>query len=357
MRKIINIMIVDDSVVVRGLLRSIIEKNSDMVVSTTAVDGEEAVKDYIKYKPDIVLLDVEMPNMDGISTLKKIISFDKKAKVIMCSSLTQRGAETTFKALEIGALDFMAKPSSGSIDRSLSFSDELLGKIRALSGNDTSSHIQIDPIKEHNGIHLRPLPAELPRNFPAAIVIGASTGGPRALIDFFKHLDKKLLLPIFVTQHIPLGFSESLAETIQRHTGYVVHEAKLGMMIEPGHVYLAPGQMHMGVKTGIPKKIDLIDTGPVNYCKPSIDVMLDSISQSYRDNLILIMLTGMGADGKNGCSALVNSGNNILLAQDKESSIVWGIPGSVAKAGLCHVIAAPIDLAFMTNKLVKRKLS
>ncbi len=352
----INIMIVDDSVVVRGLLRNIIEKNSDMSIISTAVDGEEAVKDYMKYRPHIVLLDVEMPNMNGIATLQKIRFFDAKAKIIMCSSLTQKGAETTYKALELGAMDFLAKPSSGTIDRSISFADELVMKIRGLTGTDTNSPLLAASVKPDEVITLRDMPLELPKNFPSAIVVGASTGGPRALIDFFKGLDKNILLPIFVTQHIPQGFSESLADNIHQQTGYPVQEAKQNMLVEPGHIYIAPGQRHMGVQRGVPKRIQLIDAPPVNYCRPSIDVMLESLGKSYHDNMILVMLTGMGADGKNGCAELINRGNNILLAQDRESSIVWGIPGAVAKAGLCHMIAPPAELAEKANRLIKRDL-
>jgi two-component system, chemotaxis family, protein-glutamate methylesterase/glutaminase len=351
----IKVMIVDDSIVVRGLLRHIIEKDADIEISTTAVDGEEAFKDYMKYHPDIVLMDVEMPNMNGLETLQKILQFDPKAKVIMCSSVTQRGAEITYRALQIGAADFLTKPSSKSIDRSQTFANQLIEKIRNLSGKHANLSF-VDTNKEET-IHLQEMPSNLPNNFPVALFIGSSTGGPKALIDFLKNLNKNLLLPIFITQHIPAGFSESLATTIQNQTGYPVREAAQDMLIEPGHIYLAPGHMHMGVQKTLPRRIELIDSVPVNYCKPSIDVMLESADKAYGSNMILVMLTGMGSDGKNGCANLLKNEHNILLAQDKESSIVWGIPGAVAKAGLCHYIATPSEIAAKANKLIKRDIS
>ncbi|MFA5593275.1 MAG: chemotaxis-specific protein-glutamate methyltransferase CheB [Micavibrio sp.] len=364
-----KIMIVDDSVVVRGMLRGIIEQDRRFHIVSSAQNGLRGVEDYKRHKPDIVLMDIEMPEMDGMTALKEILAFDPKAKVIMCSSLTQSGAQITVDALRIGAVDCLSKPSSKTIDRSAAFEEQLLLKLRMLAKpesapnrdrGDAPAHTPSLPalpkILDDRDIKLVPYPMPLPNNFPLALAIGSSTGGPKALIEVLSGLNKKIALPIFISQHIPQGFSKYLAENIQKHTGFPTHEAEQDMAIEAGHIYIAPGGLHMAIKAGAPKRIDLLDTPPVNFCKPSVDVMLESIAAHYGAGILTVILTGMGADGKNAAVKMAtDSRYNIVIAQDKNSSVVWGMPGAVANAGICHSILPADSIADAINHLIYRK--
>lgn len=360
-----NVMLVDDSVVVRGILREIITRDPRFAIIGTCSDGQQGVDGYKRHKPDIVILDIEMPEKDGLTALKEILQFDPDARVIMCSSLTQSGAESTIEAMSIGAVDCLAKPTSKSVDRSQAFEDQLIRAISGLSKTPTTirpaatsaaaSPAFVHKALDDENIKTTPFPTLLPNSFPLVLAIGSSTGGPKALIDVLSGLNKKISLPIFITQHIPEGFSKFLASNIQKNSGFPTHEAEQDMIIEAGHIYLAPGGMHMGIKAGAPKRIDIINTPPVNFCKPSVDVMLDSISQHYGSGILTVILTGMGADGRNGVLALSKaSHNNIILAQDKPSSIVWGMPGAAAQTGACHAILPLKDIAGAINKLVQR---
>lgn len=369
MRPVTKILLVDDSVVVRGMLREIITKRPHFNIVATSPNGLQGVNDYKRLRPDIVMMDIEMPEKDGLTALKEILEFDPQAKVIMCSSLTQSGAEATIEALRIGAVDCLAKPSSKTVDRSQSFEDQLFGKLEQFA--ETSSiteHKNSDGRRSHasaipataqttESINLLSYPPALPGKFPLALAIGSSTGGPKALIEVLKGINKKLLLPIFVTQHIPEGFSKFLADNIQKNTGFPTHEAQQDMIVEAGNVYIAPGGMHMGIKPGAPKRLELIDTPPVNFCKPSVDVMVDSILTHYGAGILSVILTGMGADGKNSIERAVQSSkNNIVLAQDKQTSVVWGMPGAVAQAGLCHAVLPLDKIAEAVNKLIHRNI-
>lgn len=364
--KKISVLVVDDSTVVRGLLRRIIERESDMDVVGSAYDGVDAVQQYKSFRPSIVLMDIEMPNMDGLEAVKQIINFDKNARIIMCSSLTKSGASVTFDSLNAGALDYLAKPSSRAIDGSEHFEKELVQKIRTYG----DSKFQIKPSVRDRGMctssflpsdkkvqtNCKAIPASLGFQFPGALVLGASTGGPSALVDVLKDVDPGIGVPIFVTQHIPKGFSKYLAETIESKTPFMATEAEDGMQVQKKCVYLAPGGVHMGVEGGVEKTIKLIDTPPENFCKPAIDVMLRSLAEAYNGNLLNVFLTGMGADGFLGMQEIQEKYKNIILiAQDKESSVVWGIPGKVVEEGLCHAVLPLNDIAAAINALVFKK--
>lgn len=366
----VKVMIADDSLLVRGLLRTIVEKDPELEIVATCVDGESALSDYKSYKPDIVLMDIEMPNMDGLTALFKILEYDDKARVVMCSSLTQSGAEETYKALNIGALDCLAKPSSQEIDRGDSFENKLQRMLKSLgrdshperlspsAAKTTSTNNENAPtLHTTNAAYtLQSFPAKFHPRFPVAIAIGASTGGPQALPELFQSINKKILLPIFITQHIPKGFAEYLAEQIHKRSDFPTHVAEEGMPVQPGHVYIATPGMHMGVTEGAGKKITLIDSDPVHFCKPSISVMLDSIRSSYNGHIISVMLTGMGGDGMDACKALIDDDKqNIIVAQDEETSVVWGIPGAVVKNNLAHAVLPLSEIGVCINKLVQRQ--
>jgi two-component system chemotaxis response regulator CheB len=362
-------MLIDDSVVVRGLLRSIIERDGGFEIVGTSPDGLRGVQDYKSLQPDIAIMDIEMPNMDGLSALKEILAFDPDARIIMCSSLTQSGAQVTVEALRIGAVDCLAKPSSATIDRGQSFEDNLLSKLRALAkapkpGHTDAAERAAPAVKATLASprvltqdDLLPLPPALPNNFPLALAVASSTGGPKALGEFLKGLNKKIALPVFITQHIPAGFSRFLAESLEKNTGFTVYEAEDGMVVTPGHVYVAPGGKHMGVAPGAPKKIVLIDTPPVNFCKPSADVMIDNLAEHYGSALLTVVLTGMGSDGRDAIERLVAMNrNNIVLAQDEPSSVVWGMPGAVVQSKLAHAVLPLAELSSAANQLIYRRL-
>lgn len=364
----IKVMIVDDSLVVRGLIRKILEQDRAFEIVASCTDGEAAVSDYKQFLPDIVLMDIEMPHMDGLTALQNILKYDGNAKVVMCSSLTQSGAKTTYQALNLGAIDCLVKPSSSSIDRGEVFEEKLKNMLKALgrgkppanvNSASSSREMRNDPsyYSFDKSFTLRSFPLRLPISFPSAIAIGASTGGPNALPELFKAIDKKIGVPVFITQHVPTGFEDYLAQTITKHSGFPVKVAEAGMTVEPGIAYLARAGKHLGVSQSPIKKIELIDTPPVNFCKPSINVMLESLKDAYRKHILSVMLTGMGTDGAQACRELVDdSEHNIILAQDEQSSVVWGIPGAVAHAGLCHGVYPLNELGEVINSLVFKQL-
>jgi two-component system chemotaxis response regulator CheB len=360
-----NVMLVDDSVVVRGILREIITRDPRYVIVATCSDGQQGVDGYKRHKPDVVILDIEMPEKDGLTALKEILEFDRDARVIMCSSLTVSGAESTIEALRIGAADCLAKPTSKTVERSDAFEERLMRALNAFAKTSTTTralynaaHPQtpfVNKALDDENITLTPYPITFPNSFPLALAIGSSTGGPKALIDVIGGLNKKMSLPIFITQHIPEGFSKFLASNIQKNTGFPTHEAENDMVIEAGHIYLAPGGIHMGIKPGAPKRIVLLDTPPENFCKPSVDVMVRSIAAAYGNGILTVILTGMGADGKKSVEALGQaSPTNIILAQDKPTSIVWGMPGAAAQTGKCHAVLPLDKIPGAINKLVQR---
>lgn len=358
----IKVMIVDDSLVVRGLLRRILEQDSNFEIVATCTDGEAAVSDYKQFSPDIVLMDIEMPNMDGLTALQTILKYDENAKIVMCSSLTQAGAKATYQALNLGAIDCLAKPTSSSVDRSEDFESKLKSMLKSL-GRTTPANLNAADKEKLSGFYsfdktfkLRNFPSKLSHRFPVAIAIGASTGGPNALPELFKTLDKNIMLPIFITQHMPTGFEDYLAQTITKHSGFPVKVAEEGMNVEPGIAYLARAGKHLGVVSAGGKKITLIDKPPVNFCKPSINVMLSSLQETYGKHLAVVMLTGMGSDGAQACDDLLKaSEENVVLAQDENTSVVWGIPGAVAQAGLCHGVYPLQELAGVLNNLIHHR--
>ena len=363
--QLLNVMLVDDSAIVRGLLRRIIQQDDKLNIIGTASDGKIAVDKYKNLKPDVVLMDIEMPEMDGIEALTEILQIDPQAKVIMCSSLTQKGASMTVKALRIGAVDCLAKPTSNSIDRSQDFEDQLLLRLKAfakkkrgtetVSSNPASSSPVATSKRQEGGLSIREFPNSLAVSKPQVIAIGSSTGGPKALSTVLSQLNKSIdIPPIVITQHIPEGFTKVLAETIEKDSGLTTLEGADDILLKPKHIYISPGGKHMMVErrtSGIFLKLS--DEDPVNFCKPSVDMMMDSVLEVYQTNILSIILTGMGQDGQHSCTRIVDANQkNLLIAQDEETSTVWGMPGAVAKAGACHAILPLEEIAEAINKLL-----
>lgn len=352
----INVMLVDDSAVIRSIIRKFIETNTDIEVVGTASNGQMAVDAYKRLKPDVVILDVEMPVMDGISALKEILAFDPQAKVLMCSTLTQKNAQISMKAMQIGAIDCIAKPSN-SIDAGDSevFRKNLVDLLLSLggaakamlpptpssdpapSGARPTTGAPVErlggmPIAKDIVLRKEPLPIWKPK----IVMIGSSTGGPQALFEVMKNFADVKSVPFVLTQHMPKAFTELLAQHITQQCKIECKEGADGMVVEPGKAYLAPGGMHMTFeKVGLNLVIKLNDGPPENFCKPSVNPMYRSVLQHYRPTEVLgVMLTGMGHDGLDASREFADGGG-ALIAQDQQTSVVWGMPGAVATAGLC----------------------
>ncbi len=352
----IRVLIVDDSAVVRGALGRIIDAESDMKVATTAPNGRMAL-DALKHTPvDVVLLDIEMPEMDGITALPRILSLYPDTRVIMASSITQTGAEVTLQALSLGAADYITKPAARSGAVTLAqMQQEIVGKVRAIGRATRSRQQRRTGAPESHGATSALAGSSTPPTAilasrsgaatPRIVAIASSTGGPNALADVLSHLPKAFPLPILITQHMPAVFTGLLAQRLERDTGRACKEAVDGEPILPNHTYVAPGGFHMIVRTEEAKPyIQLSLAEPENYCRPSADPMFRSIAAIYGASTLGVVLTGMGEDGMRGARAIHERGGRILV-QDEATSVVWGMPGAVANAGLASAILPLPEIA------------
>ena len=356
----IRVMVVDDSAAIRGFLTRFIESDKDIKVVTSASNGQMAVDNVQPGKYDVVVLDIEMPVMDGMTALPLILKADPAVQVIIASTLTIANAAITLKAMEMGAADCLAKPTSRELAGSTAFQDELTQKVKALGNvarkkrgrtatavtataaaakSAPSATIAAAPASAATGAKKFGLRPEIIKYPPDIIAIGSSTGGPQALLQFFTDLKVKVRQPIFVTQHMPATFTTILAEHISKQSGLLCHEAKEGDIVEGGRIYLAPGNFHMTVKDqGGKKVISLNQDAQENFCRPAVDPMLRSLINVYGKKILAVIFTGMGSDGLKGCQQVVEAGG-VVLAQDEATSVVWGMPGAVAMAGICtHVL-------------------
>jgi two-component system chemotaxis response regulator CheB len=305
--------------------------------------------------PDLVTLDVEMPGMDGLQTLEQIKAFNLSRPaslpvgVIMVSAFTRRGEQVTIDALQAGAFDFVAKPSGGSAQTNLALlRDELLAKIHAFatSRRRPGAHAAVA------GTSVR-APA-IKRTRMRAVVIGASTGGPRALSEMLPALCRAVDLPILIVQHMPEGFTRSLAESLARQTGRRVVEASDGMLLEPSTIYIAPGAKHLLLRgTAALPVVALNEQPPENGCRPSADLLFRSAAAVLGGELIAVILTGMGKDGTAGLGAIRRAGGHII-AQDERSSVVWGMPRSAVEAGVVDEVQALNAIPAAVAAAIKR---
>lgn len=324
-------MIVDDSATIRGLLSRWIASDPALAVVATVTNGRAAVEQIKNADPDVVILDIEMPEMDGITALPLLLKACPRAKIIMASSLTRRNAEISLKALSLGATDYVPKPTSvGAGDAADAFRRDLCEKVVAL-GRPRRAAARVVPT-QGAPITLRKASGVKPQ----IVAIGASTGGPQALNVVVKALAPQLNLPIVITQHMPATFTAILAETLSRHSGLNCVEGADGMMLQAGHVYVAPGDHHMLVK-GRGGPIQLTQTPAENFCRPAVDPMFRSIAAAYGPAVLAVVLTGMGADGREGAKAIAGV-NGTVLAQDEATSVVWGMPAAVAHAGVASAV-------------------
>jgi two-component system chemotaxis response regulator CheB len=359
----VRVLVVDDSGVVRSFLTRFIEEDSDLKVVATAPNGERAIRAVEADQIDVVVLDIEMPVMDGLTALPKILQTDPCVQVIIASTLTKENAVITLKCLELGAAECLAKPNSQELALGQeTFKRNLMEKVKALGGvarkrrARLGSRAKTAPRPEERqpvaAPAMAPAPKPPPPRLPSApktftlrpelvkaapdiIAIGSSTGGPQALMQFFTALRSPLRQPVLVTQHMPATFTTILAEHITQQSKLICREAVQGEEVKGGIIYLAPGNFHMTVKPdGMRKIISLNQDPPENFCRPAADPMLRSVVEAYGRKVLAVIFTGMGSDGAKGCKAVVDAGGTVL-AQDEATSVVWGMPGAVAMAGLC----------------------
>lgn len=328
-------MVVDDSVVIRGLMARWINEVGDFEVVTTASNGRIAIESAERFKPHIVLLDLEMPEMDGVAALPLLLKQRPGIKVIVVSTLTQRNAEISLKCLSMGAVDYLAKPDGRQqVSASADFRRDLIDKLKAHAGaRARPGRAALAPT--------RPSPKPIPAR-PECLLIGASTGGPRAVEEVLMGMGPALRrIPILIVQHMPPMFTAVFAEHLQAQLGVRACEPRNGEPLLPGTIFVAPGGRHMGLaKTASEMPtVRLDDSPPVNFCRPAVDVLFRDAAAIFGNAALAVVLTGMGADGTKGAGELVKAGATVLV-QDEATSTVWGMPGSIAKAGLAHDILA-----------------
>lgn len=365
----LRVMIADDAIVVRGLFARWIEAEPDMALVASLRNGREAVEQIERIKPDVVILDVDMPELDGITALPQLLAKCPGVTVIMASTLTRRNAEISLRALSLGATDYIPKPSSQSdVGAAPEFRRDLIEKIRQL-GRRGHKAPSLTPVADapplappaapqakalhhyhppHAPIVLRPQPTVAPR----ALLIGASTGGPQALNKLVTEIGAVIeRVPVLITQHMPPTFTAILAEHLGRLSKHPAREAVHGEEIVAGTIYLAPGGRHMTVaqRNNVPV-IEITNTAPINFCKPAVDPLFSSAAIVWGPRALALVLTGMGHDGLAGAHDIIHAGGHVL-AQDEASSVVWGMPGQVALAGLCSAVLPIDDIGAKLNRL------
>jgi two-component system chemotaxis response regulator CheB len=360
----IRVMLVDDAVVVRGLFARWVEAEPDLEVVATLRTGRDAVNQLERVAPDVVVLDVDMPELDGIAALPLLLEKKRDLVVIMASTLTRRNAEISLRALSLGAADYIPKPGSNrEISASTAFRRDLIEKIRQLGlrakrlrhgikaqvPRPAKSAPSIVPATEEvTPLRLRSMPLTPPR----VLVIGASTGGPQALNRLVVQIDTVIQrAPVLITQHMPPTFTAVLAEHLARVSKFPVREASDGEEVNAGAIYLAPGGKHMKVERRDSTAVIAIDDGPmVNFCKPAVDPLFASAAQVWGNKVLALVLTGMGSDGLAGAKEIVAAGGHVF-AQDEETSVVWGMPGQVTNAGLCSAVLPLPEIGGRSTRL------
>lgn len=367
----VRVMVVDDSAVIRGLITRALESDPAIKVLHSAGNGKVAVETAARADIEVVVLDIEMPVMDGITALPKLLEAKPGLQVVMASTLTRKNADMSLKALAAGAADYVTKPSSSTeLVSAEDFKRELTAKVKALGQAFRRSHgrqtrpagvgavpaaarprvAPVPPPAQPVAIQLRPEAATAPE----IVAIGSSTGGPQALFKVLSGLGGRAELPILVTQHMPATFTAILAEHIAQASRIPTAEARDGEPVERGRIYVAPGDIHMTVAVEDGKRvIRLVKGAPENFCRPAVDPMLRSVAQVYGARALVVILTGMGSDGQKGSAAVVAAGGSVV-AQDEATSVVWGMPGAVARTGLCSAVLPLPEIAPYLRRLAMR---
>jgi two-component system, chemotaxis family, protein-glutamate methylesterase/glutaminase len=360
-----RVMVVDDAAIVRSLIGRWVDAEPDLQIVGLLRGAPDAIEQVQHQNPDVLILDVNMPEMDGIAALPRLLQKKRDLVVLMVSTLTRRNAEISLRALALGATDYIAKPQSdGELMGCEAFRRELIDKIRTLglrrrrgrspgqqSLGTAELHLDAPGIApgavDGVGIAVRAFPPVPPR----VLLIGASTGGPQALNGIVAAIGPVIdHVPVLITQHMPATFTTILAEHLARASGRAAAEARDGELIRAGRIYVAPGGVHMCVGRHAGEPVIALDDGPpANFCKPAVDRMFVSAAAVWGSWCLGVVLTGMGSDGLRGAASLAAVGAGII-AQDEATSVVWGMPGRVAQAGLaCAVL--PLDQ--IASKIVR----
>lgn len=355
----IRVAVVDDSAVVRGLVARWVDEDPDLEVVGRYANGQLAVNSIAQSAPDVAVLDIEMPVMDGMTALPLMLEAQPGLQVIMASTLTRRNAEVSLRALSLGAVDYIPKPEGNSgVTTSKDFRKDLIRKIKAVghsrmrarartearrapahAPDNTAPSAKTVPVEAGAPIKLRPVSRVTPR----ILVVGSSTGGPQALARLMEGIAPAIRgVPVLVTQHMPATFTSILAEHLGRSADCESKEGVMGEVIKPGVIYVAPGGKHMRLKHGATEPtIEIYDGPEVHFCKPAVDPMFESVAKIYRSAALGVVLTGMGHDGAAGAKLIADQGGTII-AQDEATSVVWGMPGATAQAGACAAVL-PLD--------------
>ena len=338
----VRVLVVDDSAIVRGLVSRQLQTDPDIAVVATAAHGEAALMELGRRDVDVVVLDIEMPVMDGLTVLPLIVERYPRVKVIMASTLTRRNAEISLRALQLGACDYVPKPESNLVTAE-DFQRDLIQKVKTFGG-------RASPTAAASPAAIAAAPAASPQivrrpalQTPSALAIAASTGGPPALLKLFEALRGAVKQPIFVVQHMPPTFTALLAERLSVTGDRPCAEARDGEVVTPGRCYVAPGGWHMTVSRGVQElpKVRLNQEPPENFCRPAVDPTFRSLAEAYGPGVMAVVLTGMGSDGAKGCQSIAAAGGRFAV-QDEPSSVVWGMPGAAAGTGLAEAIL-PLD--------------
>lgn len=351
LKRKVRVLVVDDSTVIRRLLSDILTEDQEIEIAGTAANGRIALAKIPQVNPDIVTLDMEMPEMDGLATLVEIRKLYPKLPIIMFSTLTSRGATATLDALSLGANDYVAKPANvGSVMTAMqAVRQELVPKVKGLCDwyNKRLDQATSSTAQPKSGVN-RPINRVVASirnraNVTVDIVaIGVSTGGPNALAAVLPQLPSDLSVPIVIVQHMPPVFTKHLADRLNGSCEIEVVEAKRGDMLTPGKAWIAPGNYHLTVhKRGTETYLETNQNPHENSCRPAVDVLFRSVAECYGANTLACVLTGMGQDGKRGCEAIHDAGG-FIIAQDEATSVVWGMPRAVVHAGLADSIK-PLD--------------
>ena len=340
-------MIVDDSLVVRKALTNVLSSDPDLAIAGWASNGRLALAKLQTLRPDIILLDIEMPEMNGLETIPEIRKILPHTPIIMFSTLTERGAEATLDALALGASDYVAKPSNQNMAAtSEAINRDLVPKIKALCHfpvrvQNTVAGVS-RPIAATPRPEIRFHAAPLRTAHPKIVTIGVSTGGPDALARLLPSFPANFPLPVVIAQHMPAIFTMLLAKRLASKCALPVRECQPGDLLAPPCVWIAPGDYHMVVQQDEKHmRLGTHQGARENFCRPSVDVLFRSVAAVYGANALGVILTGMGQDGLKGCEALCAAGASVIV-QDEASSVVWGMPGFVAHAGLAEKIL-PLD--------------
>ncbi len=363
-------LVVDDSVVVRKIVTDVLSRDPDIEVVGTAVNGKVALAKLEQLAPDLVTMDIEMPEMDGIEAVKQIRRIRPRLPIIMFSTLTERAAQATFDALSAGANDYVTKPANvGSVARSMeSVRDQLVPRIRALTGRGPAplhppaqlggppSSPASTPATGASTARALPVAAPAVRKAARVLVVGSSTGGPAALARLLPLLPASLPVPVLVVQHMPPVFTQQFATRLDRLCPLRVVEATADVPLVPGTVHIAPGDFHLTAvapRGGGAPRTHLGQGAPESFCRPAVDVLFRSAVEAYDGAVLAVVLTGMGADGRQGAGVVRGAGGRVI-AQDQASSVVWGMPGAVTQAGYADEVLPLADVAGAVLRLLSR---